>query len=74
MLITFIPCSVIGSGYAGKCGVKPLKKGIVARALQDGTITFDRLRDAEEKARAAFVAAGNFPGYIPKLDRVEVEV
>ena len=73
MLITFIPCGVIGSGCAGKCGVTPLRKGIVARALQDGALTFERLRDAEEKARAAFVAAGNFPGYIPNLDRFEVE-
>ena len=74
MLITFIPCRVIGSGYAGKCGVTALYKGTVARALREGTITFDRLRAAEDKAREAFTEAGNFPGYIPNLDRVEVEV
>ena len=74
MLIVFIPCTVIGSGYAGKCGVTSLHKGIVARALANGDITFERLRDAEERARALFVEAGNFPGYIPRLNRVEVEV
>lgn len=74
MIITFIPCTVIGSGYAGKSGAAPLYKGTVARALREGALTFDQALYAEKMALAAFVQSGNFPGYFPTLERVDIEV
>lgn len=74
MLVTFVPVSVIGSGYAGKSGVDTLYPGIVIKAVEAGRITWNSLREAEEKAYQEFQKAGNFPGYIPTLKRVDIDV
>lgn len=76
MILEFHPVSVIGSGYTGKSGVSvvPFHRGRVVKALSAGTLTHERLTEMEAEAYAAFAAAGNFPGYIPTLSRVELEV
>lgn len=74
MLVTFVPVSIIGSGYAGKSGVDTLYPGLVIKALRAGKITMDSLLEAEKKAYQEFQKAGNFPGYIPTLKRVDIDV
>lgn len=76
MVIEFAPISVIGSGYAGKSGVAVAldNRGKVCAALAAGTLTHEQLEDAEQRAYAVFVEGGNFPGYIPTLRRVTLEV
>lgn len=73
MKIVFIPCRVVGSGYAGKSGVEPLYKGLVAAALERGELSFAALAAAEAKAYAALERGGNFPGYIPNIKRVAID-
>lgn len=76
MILEFHPVSVIGSGYTGKSGVSvvPFHRGRVSDALASGLLSHERLTKMEAEAYVAFAAAGNFPGYIPTLSRVELEV
>ena len=73
MKIVFVPCQIVGSGYAGKSGVAPLYRGLVAAALERGELSFAALAAAEAKAYAALERGGNFPGYIPTLKRVVID-
>lgn len=72
--ITFVPCALTDSGYAGFSHVQPLFRGLVASAIADRTVSFEQLFAAEAAAKEFFRQHGGLPCYFPRIKRVEVDV